>query len=147
MPIYPKILKDPQFNLDAKQRRLLLRRAQSRWFNKPSNVLLYMVFIFLWMALIALLPAQLKALGPSPLVASLIGWLVVYPLMFIALFYLFYRFRFLKLVYQELRTLGHDLCPECGYTLKQLPDTESRCPECGTVRSKILGDPTTDSAR
>jgi len=33
-----------------------------------------------------------------------------------------------------MRALGFELCLECGYWLKGLPDDEPRCPECGAER-------------
>jgi hypothetical protein len=32
---------------------------------------------------------------------------------------------------QALREMGHDVCTECGYWLRDLPPESTRCPECG----------------
>jgi hypothetical protein len=130
----PKILKDPQFNLTAKQRRLIMRRASNQWFKHPLNITIYISFCILWMLMMFFLPNAIKSLGASPTAVSLINWLVIYPLMFLAFYYIFFNFRLMKHIYHEIRKLGHDICPSCGYTLIELPDSESNCPECGTAR-------------
>lgn len=33
-----------------------------------------------------------------------------------------------------LREFGHEVCLRCGYSLRGLPDTTDRCPECGLQR-------------
>lgn len=137
MRLNPKILHDPQFDLTPKQRRLIMRTASNQWFKQPLNITIYILFTFGWMGMMFFLPNALKALGLDPTAVSLINWLVIYPLMFVAFYYIFYHFRLMKHIYQELRTLGHDVCPKCGYTLVNLPDSESKCPECGTTRSAI----------
>ena len=137
MRLNPKILIDPQFELTGKDRRLLMRRASNQWFKQPLNITLYIVFTFGWMGLMFFLPNQLKAMGLDPAAVSLINWLVIYPLMFVAFYYIFYHFRLMKHIYHELRALGHDVCGDCGYTLIELPESETRCPECGTDREAL----------
>lgn len=33
-------------------------------------------------------------------------------------------------IYAELRALGYDVCPACGFDLSELPSDESACPSC-----------------
>lgn len=49
-------------------------------------------------------------------------------------FWLIRRRRYLR---REMACLGYDLCSECGYWLKGLSDTSTRCPECGAERQQI----------
>ncbi|MDY7109076.1 MAG: hypothetical protein SYC29_10625 [Planctomycetota bacterium] len=36
-----------------------------------------------------------------------------------------------------LRTMGYEICAKCGYWLRELPDDERRCPECGAERQPM----------
>jgi hypothetical protein len=45
---------------------------------------------------------------------------------------LVYRRRYTRLVFEELRARGHDVCPKCGYFRSGIAD-DSPCPECGVV--------------
>ena len=136
MHLNPKILRDPQFNLSSKDQRHLMRRASTQWFKQPLNIAIYLVIVLGWMVSMIFLPKWLESQGLSSPASILINWLIFYPFMFVAFYYVFYHFRLLTHVYHELRALGHDVCPKCGYTLINLPETEIKCPECGTLRTK-----------
>jgi len=131
-----KILKDPQFNLSPKDRRHLIRRATRQWLTKPLNIALYVFTLLGPMIAMRFVQKWLESQGLSNTIITVIQMAVLFPLMFLFIFYLIYRFRFLRLIYQELRDLGHDICPTCGYTLINLPKSETQCPECGTIRTK-----------
>lgn len=144
MRLNPKILHDPQFDLTPKQRRNLMRRASTQWFKQPLNITIYLAFVVFWMVLMVFFPKWLKSLGLASTPAALINWFLVYPLMFVGFYYIFYHFRLMKHVYHELRQLGHDICPRCGYTLITLPTSEPKCPECGTARTPPTDPPAID---
>ncbi len=133
----PAILYNPEFGLSGKDRRDLMRRASSGWFRQPLNLLIFFGIVVGWMAGMVVLPRLLQRFGLSFRAASLINWLVFYPLMFVAFYSVFYRFRLARHIYYELRELGHDVCPECGYSLAEIPEVETSCPECGAVRVSI----------
>ncbi len=135
MRLSPKILYDPQFNLSGKARRHLMRRASNQWFKQPLNITIYIAFTLGWIALMVVFPRQLKTWGINSTATAFILWGGLYPLMFVAFYYTFYHFRLAKHTYHELRELGHDICPTCGYTLINLPKDLTQCPECGTTRS------------
>lgn len=116
-------------------------RASTQWFKQPLNIAIYLGIVLGWMVSMIFLPNILESQGLNSSAASLINWLIFYPLMFVVFYYIFYRFRLLKHVYHELRALGHDICPMCGYTLTDLPDSEINCPECGTFRTKPANEP------
>lgn len=136
MFLTPKILKDPQFKLSRKSQRNLVHRASNEWFKQRLNIAIFAIFTVGWIAASVALPLIFYSQGLSSTTTSAIRWLVIYPLSFVTLSYLLYRFRYLKHIYQELRDLGHDICLTCGYTLINLPESETNCPECGTPRTK-----------
>jgi predicted RNA-binding Zn-ribbon protein involved in translation (DUF1610 family) len=37
---------------------------------------------------------------------------------------------------KALADMGYDVCIECGYWLRGLPASETRCPECGAARQR-----------
>ena len=39
-----------------------------------------------------------------------------------------------------LRSMGYETCGKCGYWLRDLPDNEGRCPECGAPREAMTDD-------
>lgn len=43
-----------------------------------------------------------------------------------------YRYLYRRPVRAALRELGHNICPECGYSLDGLGEESVRCPECGS---------------
>lgn len=47
------------------------------------------------------------------------------------------RFTWRPLVCAELRRMGHEVCPACGYWLRGLGDHVQRCPECGNRREAM----------
>lgn len=144
MRFTPKILCDSRFNLSNRDKRLLVRRASNLWFKQPLNIAIYICFTIVWMGLMFFLPDLLEFLGLDTTVVSLIIWLVIYPLMFVAFYYFFYHFRLMKHIYHELRVLGLNVCSDCGYNLIELPESESKCPECGTTRSPLPTKPAAD---
>ena len=50
--------------------------------------------------------------------------------LYVAAFGLVYRRRYTRLVIEELRVRGHDVCPRCGYFRSGIAGG-SPCPECG----------------
>lgn len=39
-------------------------------------------------------------------------------------------------VLEAVREQGFELCPKCGYWLRDLPDETTKCPECGAKRAQ-----------
>ena len=146
MHLNPKILHDPQFNLSGMDRYKLMRRASRQWVKKPLNISLYMFVLVAWFMFMINAPYWIDSLVSNNATADMISWFVVQPLTLIVLFYLYFHCILMKYVYQELRDLGHDICLSCGYTLIDLSDSESKCPECGTPRTKPIGCPYSPSS-
>lgn len=44
------------------------------------------------------------------------------------------KYTWKPLVCAELREMGYDVCPRCGYWLRGLNDDVQQCPECGEAR-------------
>ena len=42
-----------------------------------------------------------------------------------------------RLIRTILRELHHDVCVNCGYWLRKLPDQVTHCPECGALRESM----------
>jgi len=136
MPLFPTILKDPALNLDKKQRLKILGQANGKWFKVPCNILLYfgtVIAVFLITAGVAL---SLSSIGLSRPLDNTIIIAVVF-LLLLTTYYIIFNFNYLPHLYQELRNRGHDICPKCGYTHIELPDSKTNCPECGTPRSPL----------
>lgn len=145
MPIVPTILKDPQLNLSKKDRAAILKHATNLWFAKPSNMILYAGSTVFWVLLMIIATPVTRMLGINSALSTLIVWGGIYPSMFILTYWIIFNFNFLPHLYKELRTRQHDVCPKCGYILITLPDSETKCPECGTQREP-LPNPVSESA-
>ena len=141
MPLFPTILKDPALNLDKKQRLKLLGQANSKWFKQPRNVILYIGILIGLFLVMTFAGPSLIYFGLYERLANAINLLVIFPALVLTAYYTIFNFNFLPHLYKELRALGHNICPKCGYPHIELPDSEHNCPECGTTRTPLPNKP------
>ena len=69
------------------------------------------------------------------IVGAIVGVLLV--TRFVAQRLLWWVYR--KEIRLAMQRLGYELCVECGYWLKGIPDGQPRCPECGAQRRTLGG--------
>jgi hypothetical protein len=51
-----------------------------------------------------------------------------------------------RFAFRAVRDLGYaDICPNCGYAFKGLPESQAECPECGTIREPMIPPPMENS--
>ncbi len=75
-------------------------------------------------------PAQLQSLPPAvELPAVVVLWWVWMCLA--------YGWLCRKEVFYWIRQEGFDVCRQCGYWLRELPDDVEHCPECGGQRVRM----------
>jgi hypothetical protein len=63
------------------------------------------------------------------LVAMLCGTLAAVTVM--------WRGVYARSIYRSVREFGFDICPQCGYWLRDLGDDVQHCPECGAAREPL----------
>ena len=73
------------------------------------------------------------------------GWLVMIVFVFWPWSALMYRALYIRPMRRAMREAGWDLCVNCGYELKGLNESISKCPECGAKREQPLRVPSASS--
>jgi ssDNA-binding Zn-finger/Zn-ribbon topoisomerase 1 len=125
---------DPALGIDKKTRRSIQRAAWRRWNENPLNGLTFgfaLATPILVMPTLHHNPNLIPSLNSFPFYLLLIT-AFIYGL---SITFILRRFRFAPCIYAELRTRGFDVCPKCGYWLRDLDATVVQCPECGCVRT------------
>jgi len=126
---------DPGLPIDPQARREMHRAAWRRWNRNPINALIFgiglvgPIFLFPWISN-QYAPVQSWTGIPAFLITFL-----TYTAYIGALSLMMKRWRYAPLVYAELRERGYDICPKCGYWLRDLDETIAHCPECGRARA------------
>ena len=133
---------DRELSLTEAQRKAVHKRAWKLWAGRRSNLVFYALLLLIYLVGLPLARETGGAiaawLGAGGLVYKLsrVGAMIALP---IAVFVLggaaLQRWRFAPCVYQALREHGFDVCSRCGYWLRDLPEDETRCPECGGERT------------
>jgi ssDNA-binding Zn-finger/Zn-ribbon topoisomerase 1 len=134
MRLSPPLI-DPALPIDTRTRRKIRRVAWRKWNENPAKGITF--------GLLAAAPLFLTTLLPPAMRTTQLG---IPALAIVAITYIIYicilaqilrRFWYAPYVYAELRTRGYDVCPKCGYWLRDLDDDIQRCPECGRTREAI----------
>ena len=122
----------PELDMPRSRRRAIRRevRAAAREVRQKSGWRLQVLFLICLFTFVYLLKFVRHQLMPQGLTRRLISF-VVFALTAYVLIALIWRARYEKRTYRVLRDHGYDICLECGYLLKGLPDDRDRCPECG----------------
>jgi len=102
--------------------RAWMRRSRTGWTLQGSYVLIMLPAMFAMPFVSAKVPGTIR-FGFFFLIVLL--W-------FSALIVIMRNWSFPQHLYAELRTQGHNVCPNCGYHRQGLEDT-APCPECATV--------------
>ena len=131
---------DPQYNLSAREQFRVTAVAHDRYVTWGR-------FLARTAAVIA--PFVLLLLAAEPVLGRL-GYAASSPayaaamLILIVLFWPWsawmYRSLYLRPVRKAMRDVGYDLCLRCGYELRGLDSTITRCPECGGERERSPPD-------
>ncbi len=108
-------------------------RDLSRSLRGTGLLLLSMLAAFFVFALVKV-GFKIAGTGLSPIWTSMIagGIGAIVPSWFV-------QHRLPRFVYAELRSRGHDVCPDCGYLRRGLTDGEA-CPECGVTAVSVSED-------
>ena len=134
MPYFPAILSDPHLAISKRDKRLILRSASSAWFKNPLNMILYMAAMITWAVFMGSATKLLNKIVPNTTIYSVMLWVIFFPLFIAGCHYLIFHIRFRPYLYRELRARGHNICPNCGYLLIDIPESNTPCPECGKPR-------------
>lgn len=127
---------DPALNIDKMTRRSINRAAWRRWNARPLNGLLIGFAIAIPILLLPRLSSNsllIPYLNSIPFYLLFIGALTYGLSITIVL----KRFRYAPCIYAELRARGYDVCPKCGYWLRDLDQSITKCPECAHLRDAI----------
>lgn len=125
---------DPQYRLSRREQFRLSNVAHLHFVSK---------WAFWWRVMLILLPllVALKLLRPALAWMGLSGQTgpyVIALLMIVALFWPWsawmFRSLYVRPVRMAMREAGYDLCLGCGYELRGLDGSITRCPECGEER-------------
>lgn len=128
---------DHAMPLDKRDRRRVFRLAQKQWFKNGLNCTIYGLGLGISMMVFFFLPRTLESiLGSHTWYITMIAF-VVYLGMLAVVIYITMRFRFSPCIFAQLRIKGFDVCPRCGYWLKDLDKNILNCPECGTHRTPM----------
>lgn len=134
MRLLPPLI-DPALPIDARTRRSIQRAAWRKWNENPAKGISF--------GLLTAAPLFLTMLLPRGMRNTQLG---IPALALVALTYLIYifvlaqilrRFWYAPYVYAQLRARGYDVCPKCGYWLRDLDQSIAHCPECGRARDAI----------
>ena len=128
---------DPTIPLDHATTKEIHRAAWKRWQSTPATMALLMAAIVVPLILDDLLFSFIEnLLNTSRLSSYLISILIFVPYLF-GITWLFRHIRYAPCVYAELRARGYDVCPKCGYWLRDLDQSITKCPECAHLRDAI----------
>lgn len=125
---------DPQYRLSRREQFRLSNVAHRHFVSQ---------WAFWWRVMLILLPllVALKLLRPALAWMGLGGQTGPYVfalLMIVVLFWPWsawmFRSLYVRPVRMAMREAGHDLCIGCGYELRGLDESITRCPECGQER-------------
>lgn len=141
MSYFPAILYDPQLAISKRDKNLILKSASSAWFKKPLNLIIYMAAMITWAVFMASTRTLLNNFVPDTTIYTVMLWVVFFPLFLVGCHYLIFHVGFRPYLYRELRNRGHDICVKCGYILIDIPESNPKCPECGTPRSPLPSKP------
>lgn len=135
---------EPELALDKTQRKVIHRDAWRLWLGNRWNLFIYIIYIPLGLLvmiiardLLGLLASTIDAGGLAYKGARIAGLVLGLAGYFVLGGVILQRWRFAPCVWRSLRARGHDVCPRCGYWLRDLPDDEDRCPECGARRESM----------
>lgn len=134
MPLHPPLI-DPAIPIDARGRRTIRRAAWRRWNENPVKGISFGLLGSAPIFLSAFLPAGMLKRELSITALVLIG--ITFAIYLYALSLILRRFSYAPCVYAELRARGYDVCPKCGYWLRDLDEATTQCPECGHDREAI----------
>ena len=125
---------DPQYELPRSEQFRLSWVAHEKYLSWTAFIAWTAVVIAPFIVLYAMLDPLLGlfGLGGQP-VARLIAMGLLIPLLWLWSAWI-YRYTYVKPIRRAMRDEGFDLCLECGYHLRGLPDDTSKCPECGAAR-------------
>jgi len=121
---------DPEITLSRTERRQLHRRSHRHLgrVRVPFKFILSLVLLVIapTVALFMLVDPHLVVVAPA--------WLIVGGYVVLA-----HGMRTLAgpAVWRALRERGYDVCLNCGYWLRGLPEDEDCCPECGAKRQPM----------
>jgi len=128
---------DSAIPLNKKERRRVRYNAWKRWMKRPTNVILYGIGVSTVVLSYLLHPIALDVLFGHRHWSLVLTAYFVYLALLLTLFAILQRYRFAPCIYAELRSMHFDVCPRCGYWLKGLDNTITKCPECGAIRFPI----------
>ncbi len=133
MNIYNSFI-DPEFSLDRKTKKQIHKLAWKQWFKNSTNMAIYATGLATSMGIFIFLPDIIDSFLGNHFWYHTVSAFIIYIALLAILFHFMRHFRFAPCVYAELRTRGFDVCPKCGYNLKDLTPEIQTCPECGRQR-------------
>lgn len=125
---------DPQYKLPRKEQFRLSWVAHEKYLSEAKFWGWTAIIVAPAIIALGLLGRMLDAMGyGGENMAYLIG-LGIMLLIFWPWCAWMYRYTYIKPIRRAMREEGFDLCIECGYELRGLPDDVTKCPECGSDR-------------
>ena len=127
---------EPQWSLDAAQRREVHRIAHRKYLSRTTLFGLTAVWLVAILVSLKLfqsaLGVSLAMFGLGRVAAEFLSHAFIVVPLIVAGSWTF-RFVYLRPIRRAMRDLGYNVCLKCGYWLKGLDDRTPSCPECGAV--------------
>jgi hypothetical protein len=132
---------DPHYNVPRKEQMRLSNVAHKRHLST--------VRFLLWTLIVIVAPFVLFLGFIFPWIMGSIGFnsqsSAYWGVLFASIFIIFwpwsawmYRALYVRPIRRAMREVGFDLCIDCGYDLRHLPEATEKCPECGMRRAPML---------
>jgi hypothetical protein len=121
---------DPDITLTRTERRQLHRSSH----RHLGRIRVPLKFILAFLLIVIVPSVALFMVVNRDLIALAPAWLIIGGYVVVA-----HGMRALAgpAVWCALRERGYDVCLNCGYWLRGLPEDEDRCPECGAKRQPM----------
>lgn len=133
---YPRVI-PPDLGYTHAQRKALYRDVSNRMLRQPgeaAKLFLVMLLMVPFAAALPLAASRLLLSGNPVLLAAAVVLMALGAVMPVLTITLATRNTYRRLLIEELRARGHDVCPACCH-LRTGIDPDAPCPECGrTVR-------------
>lgn len=124
---------DPQYTLSLREQMNLSNVAHARFISRKAFLVRTALILLPLILYFAFLKPALNLMGWGGQTGPYVTALGVALVLFWPWSAWMYRSLYIGPVRRAMRDMGYNLCIECGYDLRGLDQTTTRCPECGAA--------------